>query len=248
MVRNITYFFLKTSVTLFLIPANVIGIKWIVKNLQCIDLKSNKPLMFFLAGALIYVLFHIFILRFTWLHVLGHELTHALFSLLSGGKVLKIKVTPKGGYVRVSHSNLLITLAPYFFPFYLVVFLTLWLIAKHFYGEIVKHYNNYIILFFGFLFGFHFLFTVESLHIHQPDLKVFGVIFSLALITFANELIIAITLKIFSPTTVSLKNLCEYILSQEKIFWCGVLDILKKYMPIIIKTIAKLIQQCTIRR
>jgi hypothetical protein len=240
MLKNIVYFSLKTLITLFLIPADIIGIEWIARNLQFLDLKSNKPFIFFLAGVLIYVIIHLFVIRFTWLHVLAHELTHALFSLLSGGKVLKIKVSSKGGYVRVSHSNLLVTLAPYFFPFYLAIFLAIWFIIKHFYGEVIKEYNNYIILFFGFLLGFHLLFTIESLHTQQPDLKVFGIIFSLALIIFANELLVAITLKIFSPATVSLKNLWEDILFKEKIFWIEVLNILKKYTPIAVNTIAKL--------
>ena len=53
------------------------------------------------------------------LYVLGHELTHAMWGLLFGARPSDVRVSASGGSVRLSKSNLLITLAPYFFPFYL---------------------------------------------------------------------------------------------------------------------------------
>ena len=46
-------------------------------------------------------------------YVLGHELTHALWGVLFGAKVSKLRVTAQGGSVTLSKSNVLITLAPY---------------------------------------------------------------------------------------------------------------------------------------
>ena len=50
-----------------------------------------------------------------WVYVLGHELTHALWTWLFGGKVKGIMVSSEGGHVVVSKHNFLIVLAPYFF-------------------------------------------------------------------------------------------------------------------------------------
>ena len=51
-------------------------------------------------------------------YVLGHELTHALWGLVFGAVPSDVRVSANGGSVRLTKSNLLITLAPYFFPFY----------------------------------------------------------------------------------------------------------------------------------
>ena len=52
------------------------------------------------------------------MYVLGHELTHALWGLLFGARPSDVRVSASGGSVKLTKSNMLITLAPYFFPFY----------------------------------------------------------------------------------------------------------------------------------
>ena len=47
-------------------------------------------------------------------YVLGHELTHALWGLLFGARPSDIRVSETGGSVRLTKSNVVITLAPYF--------------------------------------------------------------------------------------------------------------------------------------
>ena len=51
-------------------------------------------------------------------YVLAHELTHALWAWLTGSHVSRMKLSKNGGSVVVSKNNILITLAPYFFPLY----------------------------------------------------------------------------------------------------------------------------------
>ena len=51
-------------------------------------------------------------------YVLGHELTHAIWGLMFGARPSDLRVGQNGGSVKLTKSNLLITLAPYFFPFY----------------------------------------------------------------------------------------------------------------------------------
>ena len=53
-------------------------------------------------------------------YVVAHELTHALWGKLFGARVSKLRVTSTGGSVNLSKSNMLITLSPYFFPFFTV--------------------------------------------------------------------------------------------------------------------------------
>ena len=54
-------------------------------------------------------------------YVLGHELTHAIWGMAFGAMPSKLRVSEDGGSVNLSKSNMLITLAPYFFPFYTFV-------------------------------------------------------------------------------------------------------------------------------
>ena len=53
-----------------------------------------------------------------WIYVVGHELTHVVWSWLFGGKVKKFRASSSGGEVVVTKSNFLVALAPYFFPLY----------------------------------------------------------------------------------------------------------------------------------
>jgi len=86
--------------------------------------------------------------------------------------------------VRVSRSNLLITLAPYFFPFYTVVVILLRLVV----GLFVKPvpYESLWLFLVGLTWGFHVCFTVQSLMVRQPDIQKHGRVFSWALIYMFN--------------------------------------------------------------
>ena len=91
-------------------------------------------------------------------YVMAHELTHALWALLFGARIRKMKVTAKGGSVSLSKTNLLITLAPYFFPFYTVLVLFRWLV-----GCFVQPVPMpYVRLFWLGLLGVPLRFTVQS--------------------------------------------------------------------------------------
>jgi hypothetical protein len=58
-------------------------------------------------------------------YVVAHELTHALWGLLCGARVSHLRVSEGGGSVRLSKSNIVITLAPYFFPLYTILVILL---------------------------------------------------------------------------------------------------------------------------
>src|SRR5258706_1741260 len=71
-----------------------------------------------LSGAACWLVIYLLLPKPMWVYVFGHELTHALWTWLFGGRVRKFKASSEGGEVVISKNNFLITLAPYFFPVY----------------------------------------------------------------------------------------------------------------------------------
>lgn len=141
-------------------------------------------------------------------YVMAHELTHALWALLFGARIRKMKVTAKGGSVSLSKTNLLITLAPYFFPFYTVLVLLLrWLV-----GCFVQPVPlPYVWLFLvGLTWGFHLCFNVQSLLTRQPDILEYGRILSYAVIYIFN--LLGILLWLICTTSISLSAVVAALL------------------------------------
>ena len=130
------------------------------------------------------------------LYVLGHELTHALWGLLMGAKVSRLRVTKSGGSVHVSRSNIFITLAPYFFPFYTVLLLLIYLLVALFVDM-----RPYTLFWWGFLgasWAFHVSFTLKSLLSNQPDIAQYGYLLSLSFIYLLHVLGLALALAVVS--------------------------------------------------
>lgn len=131
-------------------------------------------------------------------YVLGHELTHAFWALLMGARVSGLKVGKTGGEVRTSKTNWFIVLAPYFFPFYAMLFLGLF-----FLGHAIWNWSaHFWVLFFlvGLGWSFHVTFTLMILFTTaQPDVKSQGVIFSAVTIYLMNLLVILVTAVALSP-------------------------------------------------
>jgi hypothetical protein len=117
-------------------------------------------------------------------YIWGHELTHALWGLLFGARIHKIDVKAKGGSVLLSKSNTLITLAPYFFPFYTLAVLLLRFAINL--ATPMQPYELAWLFAVGFTWGFHFTFTIHSLMIRQPDIVQCGRLFSYVLIYLLN--------------------------------------------------------------
>ncbi len=62
-------------------------------------------------------------------YVFGHELTHAVWTWLCGGRVKRFKASASGGHVILTKSNFLIALAPYFFPLYAVLVILIFVVG-----------------------------------------------------------------------------------------------------------------------
>ena len=133
------------------------------------------------------------------MYVLGHELTHALWGLLFGARPSDVRVSASGGSVRLTKSNLLITLAPYFFPFYTFVVIVVALITYAFFRPLP--YLPLWLFLVGFTWSFHVLFTLETLGQRQPDVKLYGRIFSWTFIFIVNVAIVLVWLATMMPLT-----------------------------------------------
>ena len=132
-------------------------------------------------------------------YVLGHELTHALWGLLFGARPSDLKVGANGGSVRLTKSNMLITLAPYFFPFYTFVVIVCALITYAFLRPLP--FLPLWMFLIGFTWAFHVLFTVETLMQRQPDVKLYGRLFSWAFIFIVNVGIVLVWMAAATPLT-----------------------------------------------
>jgi hypothetical protein len=123
-------------------------------------------------------------------YVLAHELTHALWALMMGGRVGKMKVGKDGGHVELSKTNFIITLAPYFFPFY-----TFLVIAAYYLAGIwiaTDPYQVWGLGAVGLTWAFHITFTIHMLTERQPDIQEHGRLFSYMVIYLANVFVIGI--------------------------------------------------------
>ena len=130
-------------------------------------------------------------------YVLGHELTHALWGLLFFARPSDVRVTESGGSVKLSKSNMLITLAPYFFPFYTFVVVVAALVTFAFLRPLP--WLPLWMFLIGFTWAFHVLFTIETLAQRQPDVRLYGRVFSWVFIFLANVLLVLVFLAVMTP-------------------------------------------------
>ncbi len=137
-----------------------------------------------LAGAACWIVIFLLMPKPMWLYVFGHELTHALWTWLFGGKVKKMKVTSKGGHVVISKTNFLIALAPYFFPLYAVIVIAIFAI-----GNLIWDWHGWLAWFYlllGAAYAFHVSLTVHILRTEQTDITSQGYLFSAVVIFLGN--------------------------------------------------------------
>jgi hypothetical protein len=141
-----------------------------------------------LAGALCWGVIYLLLPRPMWIYVAGHELTHAVWTWLFGGRVSRLKVSSRGGSVEVSKTNFVIALAPYFFPFYAAVVVVLFLVLQPLVSG--NRLEVWFLLLLGAAYAFHLTLTGHILKTQQSDITDQGRIFSAAVIFLGNVLIL----------------------------------------------------------
>ncbi len=157
---------------------------WYSTELLCFIVGALSMLSWFLLG--------IANERLLYLYVLGHEMTHAMFVYVCGGRISAIHFSTEGGYVMTNKSNILIALSPYFVPFWSAV-----LISLHGFVSLWANIpGGGLILtgLLGFTWTFHIFWTVWMIPKDQPDLKENGTFLSLMLIIFANLVVFSLIL------------------------------------------------------
>lgn len=141
-----------------------------------------------LAGAVCWAVIFVLLPKPMWLYVFGHELTHALWTWLFGGQVKKMKVSATGGHVVISKTNFLIALAPYFFPLYAVLVVTVFAL-----GHLVWDWHGYLVWFhlaIGAAYAFHVTLTWQILQTQQSDITGQGWLFSAVVIFLGNVFVL----------------------------------------------------------
>lgn len=174
---------------------------------------ASEEFWFFGLGALIWTLGFgggIWATGAPWplhVYVFGHELTHAIWVWLWGGRVLEKKMwSADGGYIVTDTHNFWIALAPYFYPLYSLVVIVLYGAASIFYD--VAHTSatfllmtplQWLFFLLGGTWAFHLSFTIWMIPKGQSDLTTHGTFFSLVVIYFLNLLLLAVFLIVAAP-------------------------------------------------
>ncbi len=137
-----------------------------------------------LAGGACWLAIYLLLPRPMWIYVFGHELTHALWAWLCGGRVKRFKAGSTGGHVIVTKTNFLIALAPYFFPLYAALVVLLFVI-----GQWAWNWHPYLAWFhllLGAAYAFHVTLTGHILQTRQTDITQQGYLFSAVIIFLGN--------------------------------------------------------------
>jgi len=146
--------------------------------------RIEQPEVSLLLGITAYLAVHALLGPPRRAYVLGHELTHASATWVSGGQVKGFKAGAKQGAVITNKVTGFIALAPYMIPVYAVLAALAYGAAGLFYD--VRPWIHWFLFGLGAALAFHLVFTVEALKQKQPDLEVLGPLLSVGLIYCVN--------------------------------------------------------------
>jgi hypothetical protein len=158
---------------------------------------TGEEFWFFSLGAVLWLIAFFGLPRPILIYVFGHELTHAVWVWLMGGRVSRFRVGTDGGHVVTTKANFWIALAPYFFPIYSILAIGIYGALSLFFS--VQPYGRLLYAVIGATWGFHFTFTCWMIPKNQTDLTDQGTFFSLALIYLMNLLLLSVMLVLASP-------------------------------------------------
>ncbi|SPE52248.1 conserved membrane hypothetical protein [Verrucomicrobia bacterium] len=179
----------KTIIAILLLPVCV-GAGWALWKVLKASGSADTIWAAALAGAGCWVVIYLLLPKPMWIYVFGHELTHALWTWLMGGKVKRFKASANGGHVVVSKSNFLISLAPYFFPLYALLVVLVFLV-----GHWLWNWRPYVVWFhllLGAAYAFHLTLTWHILKHSQTDITEQGYLFSAVVVFLGNVTVLLV--------------------------------------------------------
>ena len=153
---------------------------------------AGEEFWFFSLGAVLWLITFFGLPRPILIYVFGHELTHALWVWLMGGRVSRFRVSPDGGHVVTTKANFWIALAPYFFPIYSILTIAIYGGLSLFLN--MQPYGRLLYAVIGATWAFHFTFTCWMIPKNQTDLTDQGTFFSLVIIYLMNLLLLSVML------------------------------------------------------
>jgi hypothetical protein len=151
----------------------------------------------FLCGSACWVVLYCLLPKPMWVYVFGHELTHAVWTWLMGGKVKQFRASANGGHVVVNKSNFAIALAPYFFPLYAVLVVLIFLAGHWLWNW--QHYLVWFHLLLGAAYAFHVTLTWHILKHSQTDISEQGYLFSAVIIFLGNVAVLLAGIPLLVP-------------------------------------------------
>jgi hypothetical protein len=149
-------------------------------------------------------------------YVFGHELTHAVWTWLCGGRVKRFKASASGGHVILTKSNFLIALAPYFFPLYAVLVILAFVI-----GHLIWNWQSYLPwfhFFTGAAYAFHVTLTWHILQTRQSDITDQGYVFSGVVIWLGNILVLLIGIPLLTARVSLLDTFGWWFADTARVF------------------------------
>ena len=179
----------KTIIAILLLPACIGALSTLEMVLRASG-NADTIWVAALSGAACWLVIYLLLPKPIWIYVFGHELTHALWTWLLGGRVKKFKASSKGGHVVVTKSNFVIALAPYFFPLYAVLVVLLFVAGNLLWNW--KHYVAWFHLLLGAAYAFHVTLTWHILKNRQSDITEQGYLFSAVIIFLGNVTVLLI--------------------------------------------------------
>jgi len=175
---------------------------------------AAEEFWFFSLGAVLWLIAFFGLPRPMLVYVFGHELTHALWVLLMGGRVSRFRVGREGGHIVTDRNNFWIALAPYFFPLYSLIIIAGYGVLGLFVN--VQPYGRLLYALIGATWAFHFTFTCWMIPKKQTDLTDHGTFFSLVVIYLMNLALLSVMLVLASSQITFADLGREFVVNADK--------------------------------
>lgn len=172
---------------------------------------QTEEFRFFFLGACAWLVMFLAGLRPVRLYVFGHELSHALAALMTGGRIYDFDFGKDGGFVETDKTSTFISLAPYLIPIHALGVMLVFGALGLFFDLFATHFIEVAGLAvpfkaarlfhagLGLAWAFHVTYTLITLRRQQSDLTRNGEFFSVMLITLVNAGLLTLMLVAASP-------------------------------------------------